>query len=131
MSSRRLKAVLVTGRSLAQGRGKDAGKFTGLYGEAAARCEMDRSDMEALGVEEGGFVKVSSPYGSTILRVAASRYSHPGLIFVAYGPWVNMVVPPETGGTGIPRSKGVEVVVESTDEKPLDLRSLIRSALAR
>ena len=45
-----------------------------------------------------------------------------------YGPWVNMVIPSETYGTGMPSMKGIEAeVTAASDEKLLDLRTLVRN----
>jgi formylmethanofuran dehydrogenase subunit D len=48
-----------------------------------------------------------------------------------YGLWVNMLIPAETYGTGMPSMKGIPAeITAAPDEKILDLRSLVEN-LAR
>jgi formylmethanofuran dehydrogenase subunit D len=108
-----MKAILVTGRTLGQGLGLEIGKLSELYHRNVATCEMNRDDMDKLGVREGGLVRVSSGLDSIVLRVVRSfEEVPPGIIFVPYGPWINRIMRPETHGTGMPSFKGIEVEVE-------------------
>ncbi|MBS7652131.1 MAG: molybdopterin dinucleotide binding domain-containing protein [Candidatus Bathyarchaeia archaeon] len=108
-----MKAILVTGRTLGQGLGLEMGKFSDIYYRNVATCEMNRVDMERLGVKEGELIRVSSGLGSAVLRVVKSFEEVPsGIIFVPYGPWINRIMRPETHGTGMPSFKGIEVEVE-------------------
>ncbi|RLI26064.1 molybdopterin dinucleotide-binding protein [Candidatus Bathyarchaeota archaeon] len=119
----KLKMILVSGRSLGQGLGKEAGKFSSRYMDATATCQLDPEDMEKLGVSEGGSVKITSKHGCIVVKASKSRYApHKGVVFIAYGPWVNALTSPETHGTGMPGFKGLEVEVEPVEEpvKPVD-----------
>lgn len=107
-----LKAVLITGTSIAQAQGKEHGKLSARYKDSVAVCEMDEEDMAALKVEPGQTVRVVSPYGSVTVKAAKSRESRPGLVFIPVGPWANRLIGPETDGTGTPSYKGLEVEVE-------------------
>ncbi len=108
-----MKAILVTGRTLGQGLGLEIGKFSDIYYRNVATCEMNRDDMERLGVREGGLIRVSSDLDSIVLRVLKSfEEIPPGVIFAPYGPWINRIMRPETHGTGMPSFKGIEVEVE-------------------
>lgn len=108
-----MKAILVTGRTLGQGLGLEMGKFSDIYYRNVATCEMNRVDMERLGMKEGELIRVSSGLGSAVLRVVKSFEEVPsGIIFVPYGPWINRIMRPETHGTGMPSFKGIEVEVE-------------------
>ncbi|MEM2447523.1 MAG: molybdopterin dinucleotide binding domain-containing protein [Candidatus Bathyarchaeia archaeon] len=108
-----VKMVLVSGRSLEQGLGKETGKFSKRYVNATAVCQMDPEDMSRLNIVEGDNVRISSQHGSIIVQAVKSRYApHPGIIFMAYGPCVNSLTSPNTHGTGMPSFKGLEVEVE-------------------
>ena len=108
-----VKMILISGRSLEQGLGKEASKFSKRYIDATTVCQMDPEDMNRLNLGEGENVRISSQYGSIIVKAVKSKYApHPGVVFMAYGPWANSLTNPETHGTGMPSFKGLEVEVE-------------------
>lgn len=123
----RLKLLLITGRSIGQGRSKDTGKFFDEYHKAIAVCEMNPMDMETLGIPRGGYVDVSSPYGSITVLAVPSPDIPRGIVFIPYGIIANILIPPDTDGTGIPRSKGLEVWITPSTRHPPDLKSIVRS----
>ncbi|MEM2739527.1 MAG: molybdopterin dinucleotide binding domain-containing protein [Candidatus Bathyarchaeia archaeon] len=125
--SGRLKIVLITGRSIKQGRSKDVGKFFDEYREAISTCEMNPMDMEALGIPRGGYIDISSPYGSVTVQATPSPDIPRGVAFIPYGVIANVIIPPDTEGTGIPRSKGLEVWITPSTKHPQDLRDIIES----
>ena len=108
-----MKAILVTGRSLDQGLGKELGKFSRRYSESIVLCEMSSKDMEKLGIKSGDFLRIKTNFGSVDVRVIESRQTLPsGVIFIPYGSWVNSIVNSKTHGTGMPSFKGIVVDVE-------------------
>ncbi|MEM2202439.1 MAG: molybdopterin dinucleotide binding domain-containing protein, partial [Candidatus Bathyarchaeia archaeon] len=95
----KLKVVLLTGRTIEQGVGKELGKITREYVESVSVCYMDPGDMRKLGVKDGVNVQVSTAFGSVVVKAKKSlRAPHPGVIYIPYGPWANVVVDPETHG---------------------------------
>jgi len=127
-----LRAVLITGVSLAEAKGKEHGKLSREYKEGVAVCEMDEADMRVVGVEAGQNVRVTSKYGSVVIKAAKAKEPSPGLIFIPVGAWVNQVIGPETYGSGMPDFKGVAVEVEAALMEPvLDLKDLLKSAYGR
>jgi len=108
-----MKAILITGRSLGQGMGLELGKFSDTYSRSATTCEMNPEDMEKLKVKPGELVHISTDHGSVTVRaIKALEEVPPGIVFIPYGPWINLVVRPETHGTGMPSFKGIEVEIE-------------------
>jgi formylmethanofuran dehydrogenase subunit D len=126
-----LKVTLISGRSLGQGKGKLTGKFSEEYLRNVAVCELHPEDLKSLGISPSQNVKVSTRTGSVVVRaVIASQPMERGTAFMPYGPWVNMVIPSETYGTGMPVLKGIEAdVMAAPNEKLLDLRTLIGHAI--
>jgi formylmethanofuran dehydrogenase subunit D len=122
-----LKVALLTGRTLRQGQGKEYGKLSERYWKSVSICEMDPEDMKYLGVKENQNVKLSTDYGSVILRAVKSlRSPHRGVIFVPLGPWANVIVNPRTHGTGMPSFKGIGAIVEpALEEQVLHLQELL------
>ena len=106
--------ILITGRTTKQGRTIHLGKEAKEYVEEISALEMNPADMEALQVKEGDRVRMRTPHGSSMVRCKKGTVP-PGLLFVAYGQFVNALVGPDTQGTGMPDTKGFEVEVERDD----------------
>ena len=124
----KLRVSIITGRTIDQGRAKEYGKLSKDYRESVTRCEMDPEDMKYLGITEKDNVKLTTEFGSVVVRAVESiRGPHPKIIFIAYGPWVNLVVNPRTHGTGMPSLKGVEAEIEpAPKEEVLSLQDLLK-----
>lgn len=124
----KIKVLLLTGRTIGQGKGKEQGKLSELYWKSVAICEMDPNDMKNLGVEENSNVRLTTDNGSVIVRAVKSlRAPHPSAVFIPYGPWASVIVNPKTHGTGMPSLKGITAQVEpAPTETVLKLPELIR-----
>jgi formylmethanofuran dehydrogenase subunit D len=125
----KLGVSLLTGRTIEQGRGKELGKLSEDYWESVTVCEMDPDDMVHVGVAENETVEVTTHFGSTVLKVVKSlRAPHPKVVFVPYGPPANVLVDPETHGTGMPSLKGIRADIEpAPGEKVLSLQELLKT----
>ena len=124
-----LKVMLLTGRTLRQGQGKEYGKFSERYWKSVAICEIDPDDLKKLGIAEGNPVKIMTDYGSVVVRAIKSlRGPHVERAFVPYGPWASVIVNPKTDGTGMPSFKGIRATIEPapTSEKVLTMPELLQ-----
>jgi formylmethanofuran dehydrogenase subunit D len=111
---------LITGRTIQQGVAIESGKEKDSYRIACGIIEMDKADLKALGAWKNTNVKVSSPYGSVIVKaIEATQGPHPGVAFIPMGPWGNAIIDPNTYSTGMPTFKGVPVTVEVAMNKPI------------
>jgi len=124
----KLRMTLLTGRTIEQGVGKECGKTSREYVESVSICYMDPEDLKLLGIKEKTNIQVSTDYGTVVVTALKSkRAPHPGVIFIPYGPWANVVVDPETHGIGMPSLKGIPAYVEPAPDKPLmSLKELLR-----
>lgn len=124
-----MKVTLLTGRTITQGVGKELGKLSGEYLESVAVCELDPEDLRLLGIRENGNIRVATEFGSVVLKAKESlRVPHPGVAYIPYGLWANIVVGPRTHGTGMPSFKGVPAEVEPAQgEETLGMRELLRN----
>lgn len=129
----RLKVLLLTGRTISQGQGKEYGKLSEEYWKSVAICEFDPGDMKDLGVKENDNVKITTDFGSVVVRAMKSaRGPHPGVIFIPYGPWANLLVNPRTHGTGMPSLRGLPAEVESAPgEEVVSLPNLLKEHYKR
>jgi len=121
---------LITGRTIQQGVSMEGGKEKKAYTKACAIIEMDPSDMKKLNVWKNTNVRVTSEFGSVIVKaVQATQGPHPGLAYIPMGPWANSVVDPNTYSMGMPTFKGVPVEVEVAINEPIyDSQELVRRA---
>lgn len=124
----KLKVSLLTGRTIDQGKGKESGKLSKEYLDNVVLCFFDPNDMKTLSIKEGQNVKVTTAFGSVVLKsVKSLRAPHPKVVFVPYGPWASLVMDPETHGTGMPSLKGIPAEIEPASEKKvLSLQDLLR-----
>ncbi len=127
MKQVKLKVTLLTGRTIDQGVGKEAGKGTKEYFESTTMCYLDKEDMNKLGIKNNTNIQVTTPNGSVVLRaVKHPRGAMPGLIYIPYGPWANAIVSDETTSIGMPSFKGTPAEIEPAPEKPvLSLKELL------
>lgn len=131
--SQRLKVILLTGRTIDQGVGKECGKASKDYFEAVAICYIDPEDMKRLGIKDNVNARVSTDFGSVVIRAAKSPMTpHPGVIFMPYGAWANVVVDPKTDSIGMPSFKGIPAeIVPAPEETVLSLRELLRESFGK
>jgi formylmethanofuran dehydrogenase subunit D len=123
----KLKVSLLTGRTIDQGTGKEMGKLSKEYVESVVICQMDPEDMKFLGIKGNKTVRVTTDFGSVVLKaVKSARAPHPKVIFIPYGPWANVVINTKTHGTGMPSFKGIPAEIEpAPDEQVLNLNELL------
>jgi len=123
----KLRVILLTGRTIEQGVGKEHGKASKEYLESVSVCYIDPEDLKKLGIKEKTNVLVSTEYGSVVVKALKSlRGPHAGVIFIPYGPWANAVVNPETNSIGMPSLKGIPAEIEPAPDKPvLSLEELL------
>lgn len=123
----KLKVSLITGRTIDQGKGKEMGKLSKEYLKSVVICQIDPNDMKFLGVKENTNVKVTTDFGSVVLKaVKSARAPHPKVVFIPYGPWASLIMNPKTHGTGMPSLKGIPAEIEpAPNEKVLSLQNLL------
>jgi len=111
---------LISGRTIQQGVAIESGKEKPSYRTACGIIEMDPADLKALGAWRNTNVKVTSAYGSVVVKaVEATQGPHPGVAFIPMGPWANSVVSDNTYSTGMPTFKGTPVKVEVAINEPV------------
>jgi formylmethanofuran dehydrogenase subunit D len=133
MAKQKLKVTLLTGRTIEQGVGKEAGKATQGYFESTTMAYMDICDMKKLGITNKTNIQVTTPNGSVVLRaVKHPRGAMPGMIYIPYGPWANAICSNETTSIGMPSFKGTPAEVEAAPDKPvLTLKELLKSEFGK
>ena len=128
MVEQKLTATLITGRTIDQGVGKEMGKGSKEYFDSASVCFIDEADIQKLGIRSRTNVKVTSKYGSVIVKVLKNPYgTNPGIVFIPCGIWANAICGDETFGMGMPMFKGFQVEVQpAPNEAVLTLDELLK-----
>lgn len=120
-----LAVILNTARTLRQGMSMESeGKWSTAYLNEVAYVELNPEDLKLLGSPER--VKIVTKHGALVLPAKASDRVRRGSAFIPMGPWANMLVDPDTDGTGIPYYKGTKAFIEPTTEPPTTLRDILR-----
>lgn len=120
MVDQKLRVMLITGRTIDQGVGKEMGKGSKEYFDSSAVCFIDQADFNKLGIRSRTNVRVTSKYGSVIVKSLKNPYgSNPGIIFIPCGSWANAICGDETFGMGMPLFKGFMVDVEPAPNEPI------------
>ncbi len=124
-----LEVSLLTGRTIDQGRGKEQGKLSEEYWKSVTICEMDPDDMRRIGAKENENVRITTDFGSAVLKVVKSlRAPHRKVVFVPYGLPANLLVDSKTQGTGMPSFKGITAKIEpAPKEKVPSLQELLKT----
>ena len=71
-------------------------------------------DMERLELSDGVRVRLTSDTGQIEVAVQTAKKDElpPGLLFIAYGDLSSRLMGPDTHGSGMPTSKGLDVTLE-------------------
>ena len=130
---KKIQVILLTGRSLSQGREKEQGKLSESYFKSVACCEINEEDIKEIGLDYGENVRISTKIGSVVLKAIAPKQNlERGIVFTPYGIWATQISGSETDGTGMPSYKGVSSTLESAkNEKVLTVNQLIKKSFRR
>ena len=105
------KLYFISGRTAKQGRFLHLGKNSPQYLEEISTLEMNEIDMQGMDLKDGDEVHVRTSEGEVLARCRRSEALPRGLIFMPYGELVNALISADTGGTGMPDLKVVEVEI--------------------
>lgn len=89
--------------------------------------------MKFIGMKEDGNVRITTNFGSVVLRLVKSQAApHSKIVFIPYGPWASLIMNPETHGTGMPSLKGIPAEIEpALKEKVLSVPDLLKEYYKR
>ncbi len=107
--------ILIPGRSQQQGTSLNEGKLEEEYLTVTSTVEMNRDDMQRLGLKDGDQVRLSNSEGEIIARCKGRKPQDlpSSVLFMAYGPSSSRLMGGDTAGSGMPISKTFEVNVEA------------------
>ncbi len=121
-----MEVILNTGRTVDQGVSMERGKTSPEYFEKVAVAFLHPEDAGAVGVGEGQAVRVTTEFGSVVVRCLLGNTER-GTIFIPMGPWANSLTSPLTEGTGMPSLKGLKAkIAGAPGEKPTPLEELVK-----
>ncbi|MAJ91252.1 MAG: formylmethanofuran dehydrogenase [Legionellales bacterium] len=108
------KMMLIPGRSSKQGTSLNQGKLKEEYQTVTSTLEMNKDDMEKMGLVDGDKVKLSNEIGETIVSCLGKKPEDlsEGMLFIPYGPPSSQLMASDTAGSGMPLSKHMMVEVE-------------------
>lgn len=101
-------------RTAQQGVHINIGKFSPEYEKIVTTMEVHPDDMAELGVEDGDWILVKTEVGEAEFCCKAAKVPL-GMLVVPYGPPTCKLMSGDTGGTGMPLSKGWDVTAEKVE----------------
>jgi formylmethanofuran dehydrogenase subunit D len=105
--------ILIPGRTSKQGTSLNEGKYSDGYRAEVNTLLMNPQDMAGLGLAEGDTVRMWNEVGEVLVPVRSGKEElPPGLLFISYGDNSSRLMGGETHGSGMPDSKGLDVLVE-------------------
>jgi formylmethanofuran dehydrogenase subunit D len=119
-----VEVEIISGRTLEQGATVEE-KLTGEYFNAVNYCELSEDDFNSLGLGDGDRIKIKTEFGEVVVFAVKNKNLQKGMVFIPMGPYANMIIDPNTDGTGMPQFKGIKGTVEKTDEKVLTVKELV------
>ena len=113
------KMILIPGRSSKQGTSLNKGKLKEEYKTVTSTLEINSEDMQRLGLENGDKVKLSNDIGQAVVSIKAQKPENlpSGVLFIPYGPHSSQLMEGDTGSSGMPISKHMEVVIEKWSKR--------------
>ncbi|MFQ6061820.1 MAG: molybdopterin dinucleotide binding domain-containing protein [Methanosarcinales archaeon] len=120
--------TIVTHRDIFQHFANAIGKFNKEYQDLSAIIALDTKTMKKLGVKEDDRVKIHNKYGKVVVKVKKllKEDSGEGMGFMPNSAWSNILVSPETDGTGIPDFKKIKAKISKTKEEVTNLEDLLK-----
>ncbi len=122
------KFSIVTHRDIFQNSAQENSRFSEQYANLSSVIRLDKDDMKKMGLRSGDLIIAKNNSGKVVLKVETSvlEQPHPGTAFMINGPWANALVAADTGGTGVPAFKKIEVMLsKSKGDKVTSLTELI------
>jgi formylmethanofuran dehydrogenase subunit D len=106
--------ILIPGRTAKQGVGISEGKFKEGYRSETETLQVAPADMQRLALRDGDRVRLTSEWGQIEVVITAAKADElpAGLLFIAYGDLSSRLMGGDTHGSGMPTSKGLDVVLE-------------------
>ena len=107
--------ILIPGRTSDQGCGISEGKFQDKYQTEINTLQVSPGDMQRLGLVDGGKVRLTGEQGQVVevCVITAKKDELPdGMLFIAYGDISSRMMHGDTHGSGMPTSKGMDVILE-------------------
>jgi formylmethanofuran dehydrogenase subunit D len=85
--------------------------------------------MKLLKLKDNATVKVTTEYGEVNVRgLTSKRGPHPGVVYMPYGIWSNVIVDSQTNGTGMPTYKGIKAeIAPAPAESVLPPKELLKN----
>lgn len=106
--------ILIPGRTAKQGVGISEGKFKEGYVSETQTLLVAPQDMKRISLADGNRVSLTSEWGRIEVTIASAKGDElpPGILFIAYGDLSSRLMGGDTHGSGMPTSKGIDVMLE-------------------
>ncbi len=121
LSTPEYNVTIVTHRDIFQNAALESSRFTEEYEKLSAVINIDKQDMDRIGIKDNDTVVVRNSSGKIAVLAQGSGYEepHPGVAYMFNSPWSNALVSSETGGSGVPAFKSIKAVISKAKDEPV------------
>lgn len=121
--------TIVTYRDVFQAAICEEDRFGEACHEKSAAIILDPTEMKRMGIVQNSNVKITTRWGSVVVRAEASpRDEQKGIGFMVNSPWSNILVSGEAPD-GIPEFKNIPATITATRENVTSLEELLNQLL--
>ncbi len=127
----KLEILLCNARSIEQNRMMVENPDPKSYVDSTAVILMNKEDMGSRGIKNGDCVKVTTKFGSVVVKAYQTDETKKGLALMPNGPWLNAIIDPDIDVTGSNSCYVLKASIETTKEEVLDPEKLFGKLLGK
>ncbi|MEM2144570.1 MAG: molybdopterin dinucleotide binding domain-containing protein [Candidatus Jordarchaeaceae archaeon] len=127
----KLEVRLCNARSLEQNKMMVKEPGSKSYVESTAVVLLSKEDMDRYAIKNGDRVKVTTKFGSVIVRAYQTDETKKGIALMPNGPWFNSITDPEIDVTGYASLYVLNARIETTTEEVMDAEKLFEKLLGK
>ncbi|MEX2705877.1 MAG: molybdopterin dinucleotide binding domain-containing protein [Candidatus Freyrarchaeum guaymaensis] len=101
------------------------------YTDSTAVVLLNKEDMDRFAIKNGDNVKVTTKFGSVVVKAYETDETKKGLALMPNGPWLNSIIDPDMDVTGNNSCYVLKASIETTKEEVLDADKLLEKLLGK
>ncbi|WXG41088.1 MAG: molybdopterin dinucleotide binding domain-containing protein [Candidatus Freyarchaeum deiterrae] len=125
----KMELRLCNARSLEQNKMMVEKPGSKSYVESTAVVLLGKDDMGHYGLKNGDTVKVTTKFGTVVVKAYQTDETKKGIALMPNGPWFNSITDPDIDVTGFNSYYVLNASIETTNEEVLDTEKFFEKLL--